>query len=178
MKIKNLIPTILMLIFEVIVGVLLIVNGEKFTQVIFISFGVLLLISGLFSLIATLFGARNGGGAVNCIARHRRILYGGFRFRHGSDGFFYRDSRHHYRVQRHIEVSGILQFTSGGARHVVCGCRLDRDHHCRLPDRVQSLRRNDDDVDDTRYSDYHFRCIRRHFADHFHDRTEKDACYR
>ena len=61
MKMKYLIPTILMLIFEVIVGVLLIVNGEKFTQVIFISFGVLLLISGLFSLIATLFGARNGG---------------------------------------------------------------------------------------------------------------------
>ena len=61
MKFKNLIPTILMLIFEAIIGVLLLIDGEKFTQVVFIIFGVLMLISGLISLILSLLGGRNGG---------------------------------------------------------------------------------------------------------------------
>lgn len=61
MKFKSLIPTILMLIFEVIAGVLLIVNGEGFTQVVFIIFGVFMLISGLISLILCLLEGRNGG---------------------------------------------------------------------------------------------------------------------
>ena len=60
-KFKSLIPTILMLIFEVVIGVLLIINGEKFTQVVFIIFGVLMLICGLISLIRSLLAGRNGG---------------------------------------------------------------------------------------------------------------------
>lgn len=54
-KFKNLIPTIIMLIFELVIGVLLIINGEKVTQVVFILFGVLMLICG------SLLRSRNGG---------------------------------------------------------------------------------------------------------------------
>ena len=53
-KFKKLLPTILMLIFEVLIGVLLLIDGEKFTEVIFIIFGILLLVSGLISLISTM----------------------------------------------------------------------------------------------------------------------------
>lgn len=52
---------IIMFIFEITIGVLLIINGEKFTQVIFIIFGVLLLIGGLVTLIKSLMAGRNGG---------------------------------------------------------------------------------------------------------------------
>ena len=58
---KKLLPTIVMLLFEIAVGVLLMINGEKFTQVIFIIFGVLLLVSGLITLIRSLLNGRNGG---------------------------------------------------------------------------------------------------------------------
>lgn len=61
MKFKNLIPTIVMLIFEVVVGVLLLIDGEKFTQVVFVIFGVLMLIAGVVSLILSLLGDRKGG---------------------------------------------------------------------------------------------------------------------
>lgn len=61
MKLKYLLPTILMLIFEIAVGVMLLIDGEKFTQVIFILFGVVLLISGLITLIRSLLAGRNGG---------------------------------------------------------------------------------------------------------------------
>lgn len=50
-----------MLIFEGIVGTLLLIDGEKFTQIVFIIFGVLMLIAGLISLILSLLGGRNGG---------------------------------------------------------------------------------------------------------------------
>ncbi|WP_405345092.1 DUF308 domain-containing protein [Ruminococcus sp.] len=60
-KFKNLIPTIIMLIFELVIGVLLIINGEKVTQVVFILFGVLMLVCGIISLIASLLRSRNGG---------------------------------------------------------------------------------------------------------------------
>ena len=60
-KFKKLLPTILMLIFEVLIGVLLLIDGEKFTEVIFIIFGILLLVSGLISLISSLLDGRKGG---------------------------------------------------------------------------------------------------------------------
>ena len=61
---KRLLPTILMLIFEIAIGVLLLIDGEKFTEVIFIIFGVFLLISGLATLIRCLFAGRSG--AIPC----------------------------------------------------------------------------------------------------------------
>lgn len=60
-KFRLLIPTILMLIFEAAVGVLLLIDGEKFTQIIFIIFGVFLLVVGLVKLIRSLLAGRNGG---------------------------------------------------------------------------------------------------------------------
>lgn len=58
---KRLLPTILMLLFEAVIGVMLLINGEKFTEVIFIIFGVVLLICGLVTLIRALLAGRNGG---------------------------------------------------------------------------------------------------------------------
>jgi len=57
---KRLLPTILMLIFEVVVGILLIANGEGFTKVIFIIFGGLTLLGGIVTLIVSLLSGRNG----------------------------------------------------------------------------------------------------------------------
>lgn len=58
---RQLLPTILMLLFEVAAGVMLLIDGEHFTQIIFIIFGVILLISGLIMLIRSLFASRKGG---------------------------------------------------------------------------------------------------------------------
>ena len=58
---KRLLPTILMLLFEAAIGVMLLIDGEKFTKVIFIIFGVVLLISGLITLIQALLAGRKGG---------------------------------------------------------------------------------------------------------------------
>lgn len=52
---------IIMFIFEVLIGVMLILDGEKFTQVVFIIFGVAMLICGLITLIRGLLDGRNGG---------------------------------------------------------------------------------------------------------------------
>lgn len=60
-KFKRLLPTILMLVFELAIGILLLIDGEKFTEVIFIIFGVFLLIVGLITLIRSLMASRNGG---------------------------------------------------------------------------------------------------------------------
>ena len=60
-KFKRLLPTILMIVFELTIGILLLIDGEKFTQVIFIIFGVFLLICGLITLIRSLLAGRNGG---------------------------------------------------------------------------------------------------------------------
>lgn len=57
---KRLLPTILMLIFEIVVGVMLILNGEGLTKVIFYIFGGLTLVGGIVTLIATLLSGRNG----------------------------------------------------------------------------------------------------------------------
>lgn len=58
---KRLLPMIILFLFEVAIGVLLILNGERFTQVIFIIFGVIMLICGLITLIRGLLDGRNGG---------------------------------------------------------------------------------------------------------------------
>lgn len=58
---KRLLPMILIFIFEIAIGVLLIINGEKFTQAVFIIFGVIMLICGLITLIRALLDGRNGG---------------------------------------------------------------------------------------------------------------------
>ena len=60
-KFKRLLPTILMIVFELTIGILLLIDGEKFTQVILIIFGVFLLICGLITLIRSLLAGRNGG---------------------------------------------------------------------------------------------------------------------
>lgn len=58
---KRLLPMILIFIFEIAIGVLLIIDGEKFTQAVFIIFGVIMLICGLITLIRALLDGRNGG---------------------------------------------------------------------------------------------------------------------
>lgn len=60
-KFKLLLPTILMIIFEAAIGTLLLIDGKKFTQVVFVIFGVLLLICGVITLISTLLASRKGG---------------------------------------------------------------------------------------------------------------------
>lgn len=58
---KRLLPTIVMLLFEAVIGVMLLTDGERFTKIIFIIFGVVLLICGLINLIRALLAGRNGG---------------------------------------------------------------------------------------------------------------------
>ena len=58
---KRLLPMILLFVFEIAIGIMLILDGEKFTQVIFIIFGVIMLICGLVTLIRALLEGRNGG---------------------------------------------------------------------------------------------------------------------
>lgn len=57
---KRLLPMILMCVFEIIAGVLLLTQGEKFIRVIFIIFGVVMLVGGLITLIRSLLAGRNG----------------------------------------------------------------------------------------------------------------------
>lgn len=58
---KKLIPMILIFIFEIVIGVLMFIDGERFTQISFIIFGGLLLLCGIITLIKTLVvGKRNG----------------------------------------------------------------------------------------------------------------------
>ena len=49
-----------MLIFEIAIGVMLIINGEAVTKVVFIIFGGLMLVGGIITLIASLLSGRNG----------------------------------------------------------------------------------------------------------------------
>lgn len=58
---KRLLPTIVLLLFEVVIGILLLIDGEKFMQIIFVIFGVILLLSGLITMIRALLAGRNGG---------------------------------------------------------------------------------------------------------------------
>ncbi len=59
-KFKRILPAILMILFEAAVGVMLLIDGERFTGTIFIIFGVLMLLLGIISLVRTLLAARNG----------------------------------------------------------------------------------------------------------------------
>ena len=58
---KKLLPMILIILFEFLVGILLLVDGEKFTRIIFIIFGIFLLVYGIITLIRSLMAGRNGG---------------------------------------------------------------------------------------------------------------------
>ena len=58
---KRLLPTVLMILFELAIGVMLLINGEKLTWLVFLIFGVFLLVIGLIGLIRALLGSRNGG---------------------------------------------------------------------------------------------------------------------
>ena len=60
-KFKRLLPTLLMLVFEIAIGVMLLIDGEKLTGIIFIIFGVLMLVGGIINLIVCLVKARKGG---------------------------------------------------------------------------------------------------------------------
>ena len=57
---KNNIPIILMLLFEIAVGVLLLVNPETFTTIVVVSFGIFLTVVGIIYLIRY-FSARKRG---------------------------------------------------------------------------------------------------------------------
>ena len=60
-RFSKLLPTILLIIFEIAVGVMLLIDGEKLTSIIFIGFGSLLLIIGLISLISAIVkGSKEG----------------------------------------------------------------------------------------------------------------------
>lgn len=60
-KFSKLLPTILLIVFEIAVGVMLLIDGEKLTSIIFIIFGSLLLIIGLINLIAAIVkGSKEG----------------------------------------------------------------------------------------------------------------------
>ena len=72
-KFKRLLPTILMILFEVVIGILLLIDGERFTGVIFVIFGVLMLVLGLISLIRTLLAAR-GGNVISSFALVMSII--------------------------------------------------------------------------------------------------------
>ena len=72
-KFKRLLPTILMILFEVVIGILLLIDGERFTGVIFVIFGVLMLVLGLISLIRTLLAAR-GGNVISSFALIMSII--------------------------------------------------------------------------------------------------------
>lgn len=58
---KRLLPIIILCIFEFIVGVLVLTNGETFFRVVFIIFGILLFVGGLITLIRSLMEGRKGG---------------------------------------------------------------------------------------------------------------------
>lgn len=58
---KRLLPIIILCIFEFIVGVLVLTNGEAFFRVVFIIFGILLFVGGLITLIRSLMEGRKGG---------------------------------------------------------------------------------------------------------------------
>ena len=58
---KRLLPIIILCIFEFIVGILVLTNGESFFRVVFIIFGILLFVGGVITLIRSLMQGRNGG---------------------------------------------------------------------------------------------------------------------
>ena len=60
-KAKFLIPTILLIIFEAVVGTLILIDGERFAQIIFIVFGIVMFVCGVIALIRSLLGGRKGG---------------------------------------------------------------------------------------------------------------------
>ena len=76
---KRLLPTILMILFEIFAGVMLITNGEGFTKVIFIVFGSLTLVGGIITLLLGLFGKATGGlQTMAIIAGLIMVAVGGF----------------------------------------------------------------------------------------------------
>ena len=60
-KFKRLLPTILMIAIEIAIGIMLLIDGEKLTWIIFIGFGSILLLLGVISLIAALMGGKKSG---------------------------------------------------------------------------------------------------------------------
>jgi len=58
---KRLLPTIVLIIFEVVIGIMLIIDGKALTGTIFLIFGVLMLIAGIASLIFSLVNAKKTG---------------------------------------------------------------------------------------------------------------------
>lgn len=79
-KFKRLLPTILMIIFELAIGVMLLIDGEKFTQTIFIVFGVFMLICGIITLIFSLTSGKVDGriSVGNLVVAVMLIAIGGF----------------------------------------------------------------------------------------------------
>ena len=78
---KRLLPTIIILLFELAVGIMLIINGEKLTEIIFLVFGIVMLIGGLFTLIrAFVVGRKEEGGvkALPLVMALILIAVGGF----------------------------------------------------------------------------------------------------
>ena len=61
-KFKSLIPSILILLFEAVIGVLMIIFGERFNQAIIIAFGALMIIGAIVTLIRGLIARRKEGG--------------------------------------------------------------------------------------------------------------------
>ena len=60
-KFKRLLPTILMIVFEIAIGIMLLIDGERLTYLIFIIFGSVMLVAGIISLISALIRGRKEG---------------------------------------------------------------------------------------------------------------------
>ena len=78
---KRLLPMIVILLFEVAVGIMLIINGELFTKIIFLVFGILMLIGGIYTLIRAFVVGRKQEGGVSGLSLVMAIILiavGGF----------------------------------------------------------------------------------------------------
>ena len=61
-KFKRILPAILMILFELAVGVLLLINPERFTTAVFIAFGCVLMVCSLILLIRYLKARKEASG--------------------------------------------------------------------------------------------------------------------
>ena len=79
-KFKRLLPTILMIVIEAVVGILLLVNGEQLTGFIFIFFGAILLLGGIIALIMALVRGKKTGviESAPLVLSVLMIAFGGF----------------------------------------------------------------------------------------------------
>ena len=79
-RFKRLLPTILLIIVEVVVGILLLVNGEQLTGFIFVFFGSILLIGGIIGLIMALVRGKKTGviETAPLVLSVLMIAFGGF----------------------------------------------------------------------------------------------------